>query len=50
LLPARSEVGVDYVIELEGGVAADHISTNIARWVDVIDAFIAHFSAGAAGS
>jgi len=50
LLPARGEVGVDYVIELEGGVAADHISKNIARWVDVIDAFIAHFSAGAAGS
>lgn len=50
LLPARSEVGVDYVIELEGGVAAAHIAKNIARWVDVIDAFISHFSASAASS
>ncbi len=50
LLPERNLVGVDYVIELQGGVAPDHISTNVARWMDVIDAFIAHFSAEAAGS
>lgn len=46
LLRQRNEVGVDYVIELEGGVTPDHISKNIARWADVIDAFIAHFSTG----
>jgi hypothetical protein len=50
LIPAKNLVGVDYVMELQGGVAPDHIAANIARWVDVIDAFIAHFSAGAAGS
>ncbi len=50
LLPTRSEVGVDYVIELDGGVTADHVAKNIGRWADVIDAFIAHFSANAAGS
>jgi hypothetical protein len=44
LLPGRDEVGVDYVIELDGGVSLDHIAKNIARWSDVIDAFIAHFS------
>jgi hypothetical protein len=50
LLPAKNLVGVDYVIELQGGVSADHIANNIARWTDVIDAFIAHFSDEAAGS
>lgn len=50
LLPANNLVGVDYVMELEGGVAPAHISQNIARWADVIDAFIAHFSSEAAGS
>ncbi len=50
LLPQRKQVGVDYVIELDGGVAPDHISRNIERWADVIDAFIAHFSTESAGS
>lgn len=50
LLPAKNLVGVDYVMELQGGVSPDHISKNIARWADVIDAFIAHFSSSAAGS
>jgi hypothetical protein len=50
LLSQRMQVGVDYVIELDGGVTSEHISKNIARWADVIDAFIAHFSAESAGS
>ncbi|MDZ7629683.1 MAG: YbjN domain-containing protein [Parvularculaceae bacterium] len=50
LLPKRNEIGVDYVMELDGGVSADHISKNIARWTDVIDAFIGHFSSDEAGS
>lgn len=50
VLPKRNEIGVDYVIELDGGVSPDHISKNIGRWVDVIDAFIGHFSAEEAAS
>ncbi len=46
LLPGRNLVGVDYVIELDGGVSMDHISKNIGRWADVISAFIGHFSDG----
>jgi hypothetical protein len=46
LLPGRDQVGVDYVVELEGGVSLDHIAANIGRWRDVINAFIAHFSEG----
>ncbi len=50
LLPAKNLVGVDYVMELDGGVSPAHISANIARWIDVIDAFIAHFSSDEAGA
>jgi hypothetical protein len=46
LIPGRAQVGVDYVIELDGGVSMDNITRNIARWADVINAFIGHFSAG----
>lgn len=44
LIPGRDQVGVDYVIELDGGVSMDNVSRNISRWADVIGAFIAHFS------
>ncbi len=50
LVPGRNQVGVDYVIELDGGVSMDNITRNVARWADVINAFIGHFSAGARSS
>ncbi len=50
LLPGRNQVGVDYVIELDGGVSMEHISKNIGRWADVINAFINHFSQGQSSS
>lgn len=46
LIPGRNQVGVDYVIELDGGVSMDNITGNVARWSDVINAFISHFSRG----
>jgi hypothetical protein len=39
-------VGVDYVVELEGGVTADHLSRNVARWTDVMAAFVEHMRSG----
>lgn len=50
LIPGRNQVGVDYVIELDGGVSMDNITKNISRWADVINAFIGHFSDGARSS
>ncbi len=50
LIPGRNQVGVDYVVELDGGVSAAHIAGNIGRWADVINAFISHFSKGQATS
>ncbi len=46
LIPGRNQVGVDYVIELDGGVSMENITKNVSRWADVINAFIGHFSEG----
>lgn len=46
IIESEAQVGVDYVIELGGGVSMDHLSQNIARWADVVAAFIESFRAG----
>ncbi|WP_165793557.1 YbjN domain-containing protein [Hyphococcus luteus] len=46
VLEGTSEVGVDYVIELDGGVTEEHLSQNISRWADVISAFVSKFQEG----
>jgi len=50
VLANQNQVGVDYVIELGGGVTEEHLSENIGRWSDVISAFFAKFREGAAAS
>lgn len=49
-LQNSNEVGVDYVIELGGGVSPDHLSENIGRWADVVAAFVTKFQEGLASS
>lgn len=44
------EVGIDYVIELDGGVSLDHVTQNVERWGDVVTAFIESMTASPAGS
>ncbi|MBI1391179.1 MAG: hypothetical protein GC152_00430 [Alphaproteobacteria bacterium] len=39
----RGEVGVDYVIELRGGVSKENVARNIDTWVDVVASFREHF-------
>jgi len=46
VLEGTGEVGVDYVIELNGGVTEEHLSQNISRWADVISAFVSKFQDG----
>ncbi|WP_428407525.1 YbjN domain-containing protein [Hyphococcus sp.] len=46
VLEGTDEVGVDYVIELNGGVTEEHLSQNISRWADVISAFVSKFQDG----
>ena len=50
VLQNTSEVGVDYVIELGGGVTPDHLAENIGRWADVMAAFFDKFREGLASS
>ena len=50
VLEKKDQVGVDYVIELGGGVSEDHLTKNISRWADVISAFVSKFQAGHEGS
>ncbi len=50
VLEDKNQVGVDYVIELGGGVSEDHLSQNVSRWADVIGAFVDQFRAGHQGS
>jgi len=50
IIESKNEVGVDYVIELGGGVSKDHLSENISRWADVIAAFVTKFRDGQASS
>lgn len=50
VLENQRQVGVDYVIELGGGVTEDHLAQNIGRWADVISAFVAKFREGYSGS
>lgn len=50
IIEDKAQVGVDYVIELSGGVTEDHLSDNISRWGDVIIAFVESFAAGDTGS
>ncbi len=49
-LESIDEIGVDYVVELDGGVSMDNIAANIDRWTDVIAAFIENFRAGSTPS
>ena len=50
VIDERGEVGVDYVIELGGGVSKENVAVNISTWGDVINAFREHFRSRAAGS
>lgn len=50
VLQNTGEVGVDYVIELGGGVTEEHLAENIGRWADVIAAFVDKFREGLASS
>lgn len=50
ILESQNRVGVDYVVELGGGVTEEHLSENVSRWADVIAAFVAKFREGVSSS
>ncbi|MFQ5562006.1 MAG: YbjN domain-containing protein [Parvularculaceae bacterium] len=50
IIESQAQVGVDYVIELDGGVSRDHVTQNVARWADVVAAFLDNFRSSGAAS
>lgn len=46
VLAGTNQVGVEYVLEMGGGVSTDHIAQNVGRWANIIGAFINNFSRG----
>lgn len=50
ILEKKSQIGVDYVIDLGGGVTPAHLTQNISRWADVMAAFVKNFSEGNTGA
>lgn len=43
--PAANAIGVDYVVELDGGVTEEHLSKNVSRWRKVVADFLARLRA-----
>ena len=50
VLEGRDQVGVDYVIDLTGGVTAEHVAAKLARWPSVVGDFKAEMIAARTGS
>ena len=50
VLEKSGEIGVDYMIDLTGGVSAGHISSRLNRWQGVVDSFLEAVRAGNTGS
>ncbi|MEZ5930061.1 MAG: YbjN domain-containing protein [Parvularculaceae bacterium] len=46
IIEEQGQVGVDYVVELGGGVTMDRITQSVSRWADVVAAFIDKFREG----
>jgi hypothetical protein len=46
VLANTNQVGVEYVLEMGGGVSTDHIMQNVSRWANIIAAFLGNFQRG----
>jgi hypothetical protein len=46
VLANTNQVGVEYVLEMGGGVSTEHIAQNVARWANIIGAFLSNFQSG----
>ncbi|MEM0928612.1 MAG: YbjN domain-containing protein [Pseudomonadota bacterium] len=50
VLENRSQIGVDYIIDLTGGVTSEHIENRLNRWPDIIGTFQQQMNAAYTGS
>ena len=44
----EDQVGIDYVVELDGGVSKEHLARRIALWTDIVRTFVQKFREGRA--
>jgi hypothetical protein len=45
VLEADKQVGIDYLIDVGGGVTRDHLAKGLTRWPDIVQEFIDSFTA-----
>ncbi|WP_306252092.1 hypothetical protein [Parvularcula sp. IMCC14364] len=50
LIEGKNQIGVDYHIDLTGGVTTEHVSSRLSRWKGVIDSFIKQVTANRTGA
>lgn len=46
VLENAGQVGVDFVLSLDGGVSEAHLASGVAQWTKVVDAFVSKFAGG----
>ncbi len=50
LIEGKNQIGVDYHIDLTGGVTSDHVASRLSRWRSVIDSFLKQVSNNRTGA
>lgn len=50
VLENSGEIGIDFIIDLTGGVTSAHIESRLSRWQGVISSFLAEMRAAQTGS
>lgn len=50
VLEDKSQIGVDYIIDMTGGVTGAHIGSRLGKWPEVIDGFARQMRNAQAGS
>lgn len=50
VLEDKSQIGVDYIIDMTGGVTGAHIGSRLSKWPEVIKDFASEMRAAATGS
>lgn len=50
VLEGSGEIGIDYIIDLTGGVTAAHVESRLSRWQEVVARFLAEMNDSGTGA
>lgn len=50
VLDRTNQIGIDFVVDLSGGVSPDHIADRLSRWEGIVSRFISDFRSARTGS